>query len=576
MLELTHTVDARQMREQVLDSMDLERERGITIKAQAVRIDYKASDGLAYVFNLIDTPGHVDFTYEVSRTLAACEGALLVVDASQGVEAQTIANAYLAMDAGLEIIPVINKVDLPSAAPERVKAEIEDSLGIDCSEALMVSAKSGEGVEELLEAIAKRVPPPSGDPGMPLKALVFDSAYDVYRGVVVFVRVFDGVIAKGAKVKMMATGNSSEVEEVGTFAPEMTVVPALSAGDVGYVITGIKSTADIKPGDTMTDADRPTAEPCLGYKEAKPMVFCGIYPLDGGRYENLREALQKLTLNDPALSFEPETSLALGFGFRCGFLGLLHMEIVEERLEREYGLELLATAPSVAYRVNLTDGNVVIIRSPSEMPEVSQISSIEEPYINATVLTPPDYIGPVMELCQGRRGQLIDIKYLGQSRAQIKYDLPLGEIVLDFYDQLKSWSKGYASLDYELAGYRETKLVKLDILLAGEPVDALSAIVPHEKAFERGKVLCERLRQIIPRQMFNVAIQAAIGGKIIARETVQAKRKDVIAKCYGGDISRKRKLLQKQKAGKKRMKQVGSVNVPQEAFLAVLRVDDGD
>jgi GTP-binding protein LepA len=573
LLEVTNTVAQRDMVEQVLDRMDLERERGITIKAQAVKLDYRAADGQDYVLNLIDTPGHVDFTYEVSRSLAACEGALLVVDAVQGVEAQTVANAHLALENDLEIIPVINKIDLPSADPERVKREIEESLGIDAEEALLVSAKTGLGAREVLEAIVKKVPPPRGQIEKPLKALVFDSNYDTYRGVIIFVRVVDGSIGKGLKVKMMASGRASEVEESGVFSPHMTKTEKLAAGEVGYVIIGIKDVKEINVGDTLTEAKRPADAGLPGYKEAKPMVFCGIFPVDGGQYPELRDALDKLQLNDAALSFEPESSTALGFGFRCGFLGLLHLEIVKERLEREYQLNLLATAPSVAFRVTKTDGSETIIRNPSDFPKAG-LEKIEEPYINATMLAPAEYIGAIMELCQSRRGQLKNVTYLSGSRVQITYDLPLAEIVLDFYDQLKSKTRGYASFDYEHEGYRTANLIKLDILLAGDTVDAFSAIVPKEKAYDRGKVLVEKLREIIPRQMFEVAIQAAIGSKIIARETVKAKRKDVLSKCYGGDITRKRKLLEKQKEGKKRMKQLGKVEIPQEAFLAVLKVEE--
>ncbi len=573
LLEITGTISSRDMKEQVLDGMDLERERGITIKAQAVKINFKAADGRKYIFNLIDTPGHVDFTYEVSRTLAACEGALLVVDAAQGVEAQTIANAHLAIENDLAIIPVINKIDLPSADPERVKREIEESLGIGAEEAILVSAKTGKGAGEVLEAIVKEVPPPKGDIGNPLKALVFDSTYDVYRGVVVFVRVVDGSIKKGDKIKMMAIGRTSEVEEIGFFSPKMTSADKIVAGEVGYVIAGIKQVKEIKVGDTITGAKNEAIEPLAGYKEVKPMVFSGIYPVDGNDYPNLREALGKLQLNDAALNFEPETSVALGFGFRCGFLGLLHMEIVKERLEREYELHLLATAPSVAYRAIKTDKSEAIIRNPSDY-NADQVEKLEEPYIAATIMTPGEYVGAIMKLCQGRRGHQTNIAYLSDNRVQINYDLPLAEIVMDFYDQLKSKTRGYASFDYEHSGYRSSDLVKLDILLAAKPVDAFSAIVPKDRAYDRGKILVERLRKIIPRQMYEVPIQAAIGGRIIARETVKAKRKDVTAKCYGGDVSRKRKLLEKQKEGKKRMKQVGQVTIPQEAFLEILKVEE--
>lgn len=563
----------RDMVAQVLDSMDLERERGITIKAQAVKLNYTADDGKEYVLNLIDTPGHVDFTYEVSRSLAACEGALLVVDASQGVEAQTVANAHLAVDGGLEIVPVINKIDLPSADPERVKREIEEGLGIDAADSIAVSAKTGEGAREVLEAIVKLVPPPEGDPKAPLRALIFDSSYDPYRGVVVFVRVVDGTIKKRDKILMMATGRIADVEEVGVFAPGMTSVDMLSAGEVGYVFAAIKNVKETKVGDTITGAKNPAAQALEGYIEAKPMVFCGIFPVDGGEYGNLREALEKLQLNDASLHFEPESSTALGFGFRCGFLGLLHLEIVKERLEREYELDLLATAPSVAYKVTMVGGEELLIRNPSDYPTAG-VETLEEPFISATILTPPEYMGPVMELCQDRRGQMVNVSYLSENRAQVNYDLPLAEVVLDFYDQLKSKTRGYASFDYDYIGYRHSQLVKLDILLAGKPVDAFSAIVAKDRAYDRGKVVVERLRKLIPRQMFEVPIQAAIGSRIIARETVKAKRKDVIAKCYGGDVSRKRKLLEKQKEGKKRMKQVGQVTIPQDAFLEILKVED--
>jgi len=571
LLEKTHSIANRDMKAQVLDSMDLERERGITIKAQAVRIKYRAKDGRDYVMNLIDTPGHVDFTYEVSRSLAACEGALLVVDAAQGVEAQTVANVYLALENDLVIIPVINKVDLPSADPARVAKEIEDGLGVDAHAALLVSAKTGAGVEDVLEAIIERIPPPTGRPKDNLRALIFDSFYDQYRGVIVFIRVVDGRIKTGMKVKMLATAKIAEVEEVGILSPSMEPRDMLEAGEVGYLITGIKEVTETKVGDTVVEADKP-AKALPGYEDVKPMVYCGLYPLDGGQYPELREALDKLILNDPALSFQPETSTALGFGFRCGFLGLLHLEIIKERLEREYQLELLATAPSVAYRVRLNNFETRVISNPSEFPDLGTYTQIEEPFISANILSPPDYVGSIMKLCQERRGELRDMRYLSDKRVNITYELPLSEIVMDFYDQLKSNTKGYASLDYEYIGYRATDLVKLDILLSGDPIDAFSAIVSKDKAYKRGKALAEKLKELIPRQMFEVAIQAAIGGKIIARETINARRKDVTSKCYGGDISRKRKLLAKQKAGKKRMKQVGSVSVPQEAFLAVLKV----
>ncbi len=574
MLELTHTVSKREMKDQMLDQMDLERERGITIKAQAVRIEYKAVDGEVYELNLIDTPGHVDFTYEVSRSLAACEGALLIVDASQGVEAQTVANTYLALENDLEIIPVINKIDLPSADPKRVEHEIEEGLGIPADGSVLVSAKTGEGVEDVLEAIIKFVPPPKGDEAGPLKALVFDSKYDSYRGVIAFIRVFDGELQKGNEIVSMATGIRSSVEEVGIFSPKMIPVDKLGSGQVGYLITGIKDVGDVKVGDTITDDKNRAKEALVGYKEAKSMVFCGLYPLDGGKYSDLRDALEKLKLNDPAISFEPETSSALGFGFRCGFLGLLHLEIIKERLQREYGVELLATAPSVAYRVIFNDETIKIIKNPSEFPEPNTYLGIEEPFIEAKIFTPPEYVGAIMDLCQTRRGNLGGVQYLSENRVQINYELPLGEIVMDFYDQLKSRTKGYASLDYDYSGYQNTQLVKLEILLGGDAVDAFSSIMPKEKAYERGKYMAEKLREIIPRQMFEVAIQAAIGGRIIARETVKAKRKDVTSKCYGGDISRKRKLLERQKEGKKRMKQVGKVTIPPDAFMTVLKVED--
>jgi len=572
-LEFTHTINEREMREQVLDSMDLERERGITIKAQAVRIVYQARDGEEYILNLIDTPGHVDFTYEVSRSLAACEGALLVVDAVQGVEAQTVANAHLAMENDLFLIPVINKIDLPNADPERVKHEIEE-LGINTSNMLLVSAKTGENVEQVLEAIIRLIPPPVGRMDSPLKALIFDSVFDSYRGAVVFARVVDGVIEPHAKIKMMATSCISEVEEVGVFTPEMSPTKRLGAGEVGYVIAGMKEIKNTKAGDTITDAKNPATNALSGYREAKPMVFSGLYPLDGGEYENLRAALDRLKLNDPALYYVPETSHALGFGFRCGFLGLLHMEIVRERLEREYDLELLTTAPSVAYRLTKRGGEVLTLRNPFDFPVPGEIEKIEEPYVSAMILVPPDYIGQVFELCHDRRGDFKNMEYLSAGRVEIEYHLPLSEILLDFFDQLKSRTKGYGSLDYDHIGYKQSDLVKLDVLIASQVVDALSCVVFKEKAFARGRELVKKLREIIPRQMFEVPIQAAIGSKIVARESVIAKRKDVLAKCYGGDITRKRKLLERQKAGKKRMKQIGKVEVPQEAFIAFLKVED--
>jgi GTP-binding protein LepA len=571
-LELTHTVDPSKMRSQVLDTMDLERERGITIKAQAVRVLYTARDGRTYKLHLIDTPGHVDFTYEVSRSLAACEGALLVVDAAQGVEAQTLANTYLAIDAGLELIPVMNKIDLPSAEPERVAHEIGELLGEEPEDILRISAKTGDGVEDVLEAIVNKIPPPTGDPAGPPRALIFDSVFDQYRGVVAFVRVVDGAFRKGEAIRAMQTGTRAEIDEIGFFSPDMVKAQGLGAGEVGYIITGIKNVAKLRVGDTLT-TDRAAASPLPGYREARPVVFCGLYPLDTDRYADLRDALDKLVLNDAALSYEPETSQALGFGFRCGFLGLLHMDIVRERLEREYGLELLATTPNVEYHVRLRGDEWLEVHSPTEMPDPNSIEAIEEPYIRASIISPPEFLGPIMELCQDRRGTHVDMHYLSEQRVQLRYDLPLAEIVLDFYDQLKSRSRGYASLDYEIIGYRESKLVKLDIMLAGDPVDALSLVVHKDKAYGAGKALVERLQEKIPRQLYEVAIQAAIGSRVIARETVKPVRKDVIAKCYGGDVTRKRKLLEKQKAGKKRMKQVGQVEVPQDAFLAVLELD---
>ena len=570
-LELTHTVDPSKMRSQVLDTMELERERGITIKAQAVRVLYTARDGREYKLHLIDTPGHVDFTYEVSRSLAACEGALLVVDAAQGVEAQTLANTYLAIDAGLELIPVMNKIDLPSAEPERVAHEIEELLGKD--EIMRISAKTGEGIEEVLEAIVNRIPPPEGDPDGPPRALIFDSVFDQYRGVVAFVRVVDGVFTKGEAIRAMQAGTRAEIDDIGFMSPDMVKSDRLAAGEVGFIITGIKNVAKLRVGDTLTSESRPAASPLPGYREVRPVVFCGLYPLDTDRYSDLRDALEKLALNDAALSYEPETSQALGFGFRCGFLGLLHMDIVRERLEREYDLELLATTPNVEYHVRMRGDEWIDVHSPTEMPDPNFIEAVEEPYIRASIISPPEYLGPIIELCQDRRGTHVDMHYLSEQRVQLRYDLPLAEIVLDFYDQLKSRSRGYASLDYEILGYRESNLVKLDILLAGDAVDALSLVVHKDKAYAAGKTLVERLQKKIPRQLYEVAIQASIGSRIIARETVKPVRKDVIAKCYGGDVTRKRKLLEKQKAGKKRMKQVGSVEVPQDAFLAVLELD---
>ncbi|UJF35044.1 translation elongation factor 4 [Paenibacillus hexagrammi] len=573
-LEYTGALSSREMQEQVLDQMDLERERGITIKLQAVRLNYRAEDGEEYILNLIDTPGHVDFTYEVSRSLAACEGALLVVDAAQGIEAQTLANVYLALDNNLEILPVINKIDLPSADPERVKQEVEDVIGLDASEAVLASAKAGIGIKEILEQVCQKVPAPQGDPDNPLKALIFDSHYDAYKGVIVYVRVMDGSIRAGSKIKMMATNKIFEVIEVGAFKPRMSIVESLDVGDVGFIVAGIKNVGDTRVGDTVTEASKPAAEPLPGYRRINPMVFCGLYPIETSDYNDLREALQKLELNDASLRFEPETSSALGFGFRCGFLGLLHMEIIQERIEREFNIPLITTAPSVIYRVTQTNGEVIDIDNPSNYPDQQKIEFVEEPYVKASVIVPNDFVGTIMELCQGKRGEYINMEYLDSNRVTLTYDIPLSEIVYDFFDQLKSRTKGYASFDYELTGYKKSNLVKMDILLNAEQVDALSFIVHRDGAYNRGKVICDKLKELIPRQMFEVPIQAAIGQKIIARETVKAMRKNVLAKCYGGDISRKRKLLDKQKEGKKRMKQVGSVEVPQEAFMAVLKIDE--
>ncbi|MNW43475.1 Elongation factor 4 [compost metagenome] len=573
-LEYTGALTSREMQEQVLDQMDLERERGITIKLQAVRLTYRADDGEEYLLNLIDTPGHVDFTYEVSRSLAACEGALLVVDAAQGIEAQTLANVYLALDNNLEILPVINKIDLPSADPDRVKQEIEDVIGLDASEAVHASAKAGIGIKEILEQVVQKVPAPTGDPDQSLKALIFDSHYDPYKGVIVYVRVIDGQIKAGSKIKMMATEKTFEVIEVGAFKPRMTIVDELNVGDVGFIVAGIKTVGDTRVGDTVTDAKHSTLEPLPGYRKINPMVYCGLYPIETSDYNDLREALEKLQLNDASLSFEPETSSALGFGFRCGFLGLLHMDVIQERIEREFNIPLITTAPSVIYKVTLTNGETISIDNPSNYPEVGKIDYVEEPYVKAAIIVPNDYVGTVMELCQSKRGEFVNMEYLDTTRVTITYQVPLSEIVYDFFDQLKSSTKGYASFDYELSGYRQSNLVKMDILLNGEQVDALSFIVHRERAYHRGRIICEKLRELIPRQMFEVPIQASIGQKVIARETVKAMRKNVLAKCYGGDISRKRKLLEKQKEGKKRMKQVGNVEVPQEAFMAVLKIDD--
>ena len=573
LIEITGTVAARQMENQLLDQMDLERERGITIKAQAVRLDYVAQDGETYMLNLIDTPGHVDFSYEVSRSLAACDGALLVIDASQGIEAQTLANVYLALDHDLEIIPVINKIDLPSADVEKVKREIEEVIGIDASDALLVSAKSGEGVPEVLEAIVKRIPPPKNDTTAVTRALFFDSHFDSYRGVISYVRVMDGTIASGMKAQMMHSGRSFEVSEVGVFRPSLTPMPALGPGQVGYVIAGIKNLKEVRVGDTITDAARPAKEPLPGYRKVTPMVYCGMYPVETSVFDNLREALEKLQMNDAALTFEAETSAALGFGFRCGFLGLLHMDVVQERLEREYQMSLVITAPNVIYQVRKTDGEVLLIDNPSRMPVPQVIEAIGEPYVKATIIVPNDFVGAIMELSQEKRGEFKDMKYMDTTRVMLTYHLPLSEIIYDYFDKLKTVSRGYASLDYELEGYQESDLVKMDILLNEEAVDALSVIVHREKSVYRGRQLVEKLRKLIPRHMFAIPIQAAIGNKVIARETISALRKDVLAKCYGGDITRKRKLLEKQKEGKKRMKQVGSVELPQEAFMAVLKRD---
>ena len=573
LLEATGTLTQREMEAQVLDNMELERERGITIKSQAARLVYRRDDGNEYILNLIDTPGHVDFTYEVSRSLAACEGALLVVDATQGIQAQTLANCYLALDNDLEIAPVINKIDLPSSRADEVKQEIEDVIGIEAENAPMISAKTGLNIDQVLEEIVERLPAPEGDEDAPLKALIFDSYYDSYKGVVCYVRILDGVVKPGTKIKLMATDKVYDVVEVGVFTPRLFPIGELRAGDVGYVTASIKNVRDARVGDTITYADRPTAEALPGYKPAVPMVYSGIYPVDGAKYDELKEALEKLQINDAALNFEPETSIALGFGFRCGFLGLLHMEIIQERIEREFNLDIITTAPSVIYKVIKTDGEVLDITNPTNLPEPTEIDYMEEPVVKASIITPTDYVGAVMELCQERRGTYIDMQYMEETRAVITYDMPLNEIVYDFFDTLKSRTRGYASLDYEFKGYVQTELVKLDILLNGDVVDALSMIVPKERAYHKGRGIAEKLKEIIPRQMFEVPIQAAVGSKIIARETVKAMRKDVLAKCYGGDISRKKKLLEKQKEGKKRMRQVGSVEVPQEAFTAVLKVD---
>src|SRR5215469_7158194 len=572
-LELTHAVDERSMRAQLLDSMDLERERGITIKAQAVRVFYEAGDGQTYQLHLIDTPGHVDFTYEVSRSLAACEGALLVVDASQGVEAQTVANTYLAIDSGLELIPCLNKVDLPGAEPDRVADEVAELLGEPADSVRRISAKTGEGVTDVLDELIAKVPPPGGNPDRPPRALIFDSEFDQYRGVIAYIRVVDGTFTKGEAIRAMQAGTEADIDDIGFFTPQMTSADRLTAGEVGFLITGIKDVTKLRVGDTLTTKRNPAFEPLPGYREVKPMVFCGLFPIDSDDYADLRDALEKLSLNDAALSWEPETSDALGFGFRCGFLGLLHMDIVRERLEREYDLELLATMPSVEFDVTLTNGEEIEVHNPSDMPDPQTIEEIREPFITASIIAPKEFVGAVMELCQERRGEHSGMHYLSPERVQLTYELPLAEIVLDFFDQLKSRTRGYASLDYELDGTKPSDLVKLDVVLAGDQVDALSMVVSREKAYQIGRTLTEKLRKRIPRQQYDVPIQAAIGSHVIARETVKAYRKDVVAKCYGGDITRKRKLLEKQKEGKKRMKQVGRIEVPQEAFMAVLKMD---
>ena len=573
LIEYTGTLTQREMEAQVLDSMDLERERGITIKAQTVRLDYKGKDGQMYQLNLIDTPGHVDFTYEVSRSLAACEGALLVVDAAQGVEAQTLANVYMALENDLEIVPVINKIDLPSADPDRVKEEIENTIGLDATDAVLASAKTGIGIEEILDAIVERIPAPEGDEDAPLQALIFDSFFDSYKGVIAHVRVKQGKIKKGMRLKMMATGKEFEVTDVGCFKPQPVDVGELNMGEVGFVAGSLKDVRDVRVGDTITFADKPAAEPLPGYRGVTPMVYCGLYPVESADYDNLKDALEKMQINDAALVFEPETSVALGFGFRCGFLGLLHMDVIQERLEREYHLKLITTAPSVIYHVFKTDGTVLNVSNPAELPPQTEIEHIEEPFVKATVIVPNDFVGAVMEISQDKRGVFKNMDYLDTNRVMITYHIPLNEIIFDYFDRLKSATKGYASLDYELADYQESKLVKVDILLNGDPVDALSTIVHKDRAQGRGRQLAAKLKEIIPQQMFEIPIQAAIGSKVIARENVRARRKDVLAKCYGGDISRKRKLLEKQKEGKKRMKAVGSVEVPQEAFMAILKID---
>lgn len=573
-LEYTGALSKREMQEQVLDNMDLEKERGITIKLQTVRLNYKADNGEEYILNLIDTPGHVDFTYEVSRSLAACEGALLIVDAAQGIEAQTLANVYLALEHNLEIIPVINKIDLPSAEPERIKREIEDVIGLPAEDAILASAKDGTGIKEILEAIVSKIPAPKGDPEKPLQALIFDSVYDSYRGAISYIRVFDGVLRKNSEIQMMSTGRSFPVTDLGTLNPGIRAVDSLYPGEVGFVGASIKNVKETRVGDTITDKNKPAEKPLEGYKKANPMVYCGLYPIDNTEYPELRDALEKLQLNDAALYFEPESSNALGFGFRCGFLGLLHMEIIKERIEREFNIDILTTAPSVVYHVYKTDGDMLRIDNPDNLPEIQRIERIEEPYVYASIMVPKDYVGTIMELAQDRRAIFLDMEYIAETRVNLKYEIPLNEVIYDFFDQLKTRTKGYASLDYEMKDYKPSKLVKLDILVNGEAVDALSSIVHKDKSYQRGKALVAKLRKLIPRQMFDVPIQAAVGAKVISRETVKAYRKNVLDKCYGGDISRKRKLLEKQKAGKKRMKNVGNVEIPQEAFMAVLSLDD--
>jgi len=576
LIEMTGQVSKRDMEDQLLDNMDLERERGITIKLTPVRMFYNAKDGKEYVFNLIDTPGHVDFTYEVSRSLAACEGAILVVDASQGVEAQTLANVYLAIENDLEVLPVINKIDLPSARAEEVKNEIEEVIGLDTENAPLISAKTGLNIEDVLEAIVEKIPAPSGDETAPLKALIFDSYYDNFKGVICFVRIMEGTVKAGTRIGTFMSDKQFDVVEVGVFSPKPTPKESLSAGEVGYIAASIKDIQDTHVGDTIFDVNNKAKQPLPGYKEALPVVFSGIYPLDGSKFNDLKDALLKLKLNDAALEFEPDNSQALGFGFRCGFLGLLHMEIIQERIEREFNLDIVTTAPSVSYKVYKTDGTMISVNNPTHLPPVSEIEKMEEPVINATIFTPPEYVGPIMELCQNKRGIYTDMSYLDKTRVQLKYILPLNEIVYDFFDTLKSRTKGYASFDYEISGYQESKLVKLDMLLNGEPCDALSSIVHQDKAYERGRQMAEKLKEVIPRQMFEVPVQACIGGKIIARETVKAYRKDVLAKCYGGDVTRKKKLLEKQKEGKKKMRRIGSVEIPSEAFISILKTDNGD